>query len=261
MIINNTRENAIVDAICLWMGYQLRIGREQLIHEASLRYPIADTITAFGTHIERVALEKLHPLFKSRKIDLVIYEKDLHEIDAGLSDIEEVFEFKLAKKDTSNINTEEPQRLFDDIIRLAYYNLWTGKNTYFLICGKYDEFKTYFVGQSNNVISYQSKFLIPPRYAAANTTDLYPQTDKWEEEGLYKDLFSFGVEESKIKQFTIQDDWSLNSFQKSYLIREGVANTFQFTESLTIKTTCLAITPAGEKNKTHAAGIWRIEGF
>ncbi len=29
--------NAIVEAISYWLGYQSKIGREQLIHEASLR--------------------------------------------------------------------------------------------------------------------------------------------------------------------------------------------------------------------------------
>lgn len=28
---------SIIDAVCYWLGYQLKIGREQLIHEASLK--------------------------------------------------------------------------------------------------------------------------------------------------------------------------------------------------------------------------------
>ncbi len=42
------RFNAVVDAVCYWLGYQFKIGRDNLMHEASLRYPIADTITAKG---------------------------------------------------------------------------------------------------------------------------------------------------------------------------------------------------------------------
>ena len=54
--------NAINEAICYWLGYQFKIGRDKLIHEASLRYPIADTITATNIEIAKIQLEKGHPL-------------------------------------------------------------------------------------------------------------------------------------------------------------------------------------------------------
>jgi len=125
---------AIIDAVCYWLGYQLKIGRSQLIHEASLRYPIADTITSKGTAINRVVLEQLHPIFKSKKIDLVIYEESIKEpkTEKDDSNLKEVFEFKLAKIGTSEFESEEHQRVFDDVIRLAYYHLWSKKDCYFL---------------------------------------------------------------------------------------------------------------------------------
>lgn len=97
------RLNAIVDAVCYWLGYQFKIGRDQLIHEASLRYPIADTITSKGIAINRIVLEQLHPIFKSKKIDLVIFDEMVKEPEAEKDDnnLKEVYEFKLAKSDTS----------------------------------------------------------------------------------------------------------------------------------------------------------------
>lgn len=130
----NEKFNAIVEAVCYWLGYQFKIGREQLIHEASLRYPIADTITAKGKAINRIILEKLHPIFKKRYIDLVIYDETVKEPETEIDDtkLNEVYEFKLAKNATSKEHQEEHQRVFDDIVRLAYYHLWSKKECYFL---------------------------------------------------------------------------------------------------------------------------------
>jgi hypothetical protein len=118
--------NAIVDAVSYWLGYQFKIGREQLIHEASLRYPVADTITATGIKINQIVLEKSHPIFKSKIIDLVIFDEIVKEPGAEKDDanLKEVYEFKMAKSKTSKQYGNEHQRVFDDIIRLAYYNLW-----------------------------------------------------------------------------------------------------------------------------------------
>ncbi len=124
---------SIVDAICYWQGYQSKIGRERFIHEASLRYPVADTITAEGIAIERVVLEKPHPIFIRKRIDLVIYEEDKREID-GDEYLKAIFEFKLAKKTTCDKYSNEHQRIFSDIVRLAFYNLKNkGKECYFLM--------------------------------------------------------------------------------------------------------------------------------
>lgn len=128
---------SIIDAVCYWMGYQFKIGRDQLIHEASLRYPIADTVTATNIAISQLVLEKLHPIFKSKKIDLVVYDKNATSAEQETSDnkLIEVYEFKLAKKETNDEYSTEHQRVFDDVVRLAYYNLWRNKDCYFLMCG------------------------------------------------------------------------------------------------------------------------------
>ena len=114
---NDEYYNAIVDAVCYWLGYQFKIGRDQLIHEASLRYPVADTITAKGIAIHRIVLEQLHPIFKSKKIDLVIYGETVKEPETEKDDtnLNQVFEFKLAKSSTSEQFKDEHQRVSDHV--------------------------------------------------------------------------------------------------------------------------------------------------
>ncbi|MDR1729484.1 MAG: hypothetical protein LBR52_02355 [Prevotellaceae bacterium] len=249
--------NAIVDAVCYWLGYQFKIGREQLIHEASLRYPIADTITAKGIAINRIVLEKRHPIFKSKKIDLVIFDKDIQElaeIEKDDTNLKKVYEFKLAKSETGKEYDTEHQRVFNDVVRPTYYHLWNNKDCYFLMCGKYDEFKTFFVGQKNAIQQENRKNIVPLR----QKTNPF---EGWQPEGLYKNWFGFKIGEEKEIEFettTENNCWGLESFQKSYKPREENKN--MFSNAIKIKTKCVAITPHGLENvRTHAAGIWKIE--
>jgi hypothetical protein len=267
---NKDYRNAIVDAICYWLGYQFKIGREQLIHEASLRYPIADTITSKGVSIQRIVLEQLHPIFKSKKIDLVIFDENTIEAGIEYNDtkLAEVFEFKIVKSKTSEKHSDEHQRVFDDVIRLAYYNLWCGKDCYFLMCGKYEDFKTFFVGQQTKPIATQEhKNTVPERIK--NTvqktnfilTDAEAQATEWKPDGLYKDWFGFKKDEKKIIEFdNINKNWGLRLFQESYQVRDTTK--FPYNNKIKIKTKCVTITPGGLENiKTHAAGLWKIEAI
>lgn len=265
-MIEEEKFNAIVEAVCYWLGYQFKIGRDQLIHEASLRYPIADTITAKGIAINSIVLEQLHPLFKSKKIDLVIFDKTVNvpETEKDDTKLKEVYEFKLAKNETSKEYKEEHQRVFDDVVRLAYYHLWKNKDCYFLMCGKYEDFKTYFVGQKSQIKRENDKFIVPVRqtklivnpYESANLL----QSVEWQPEGIYKDWFGFKLEETKEIEFNKTDnaEFGLAPFQANYERR--YPNMHKYADTFKIKTRCVAITPSGLENvKTHAAGIWKIE--
>jgi hypothetical protein len=260
---NKTDElyNAIVDAVSYWLGYQFKIGRDQLIHEASLRYPIADTITAKGIAIHRIVLEKLHPVFMSKKIDLVIYAESVQEPEAEKDDsnLLQVYEFKLAKKKSSDEYGDEHQRVFDDVVRLAYYNMWFSKDCYFVMCGSYGDFKNYFIGQANPVVPTSGKNIVH-QSKGKSVTDT-----EWKSDGLYKEWFGFNLGEVKEKEFIEIDglgskgDWGLKSFKKNYDIRKEVTKTYS--DRIKVKTQCVAITPVGlEKTRTHAVGIWKIVG-
>jgi hypothetical protein len=64
-----------------------------------------------------------HNLFKSKRIDLVIFSEDVKEPETEKNDekLAEVYEFKIAKNETSKDKSDEHQRVFDDVVRLAYY--------------------------------------------------------------------------------------------------------------------------------------------
>lgn len=252
--------NAIIEAVSYWLGYQFKIGRDQLIHEASLRYPIADTITAKGIAINRIILEQLHPIFQSKKIDLVIFDESVKEPETEKDDtnLREVYEFKLAKNETSKEHKEEHQRVFDDVVRLAYYHFWGNKDCYFLMCGIYEDFKTYFVGQKNKPKEQDDKVIVQPRMKQTTIN----QFAEWKPEGLYKDWFGFKIGEKKEIDFnkTDNENWGLNPFQENYHIRDTEKHTYK--DTIKVKTKCVAITPSGLENvKTHAAGIWKIEAI
>lgn len=251
----------IIESVCYWLGYQLKIGRAQLLHEASLRYPIADAITSEGISVNRIVLEQLHPIFKSKKIDLAIYSESVVQPGAEKDDSQliEVFELKLAKSKTAEKYSDEHQRIFDDVVRLAYYNMWCGKDCYFLMCGTYENFKSYFVEQTKKVKQEGNKNVVASKKNKQLEVSTVPETEEWHPEGLYKDWFEFKIGEPKTITFdNTTEEWGLKPFQKNY---EPRLSTNTFSNTITVKTTCVAISPAGEKNKTHAAGLWKIEGI
>lgn len=237
----------LIDAICYWLGYQENIGRKKLIHEASLRYPLADALTKNETSITKIKLENTHPLFKSKRVDLAIL---VDENDK--SSISKLHEFKIAKY-TSEFG-DEHQNVFDDVVRLAYYNMVTDKDCYFLMCGSYDNFRHYFVGDKPKPEQDNDGVKIKQRI---------PEITGWKPDGVYKGWFKFEQGDTEEKEFSIdhdsESDWGLESFKKRYILRDGLESTdFYNSDSITIKTTCMAVSPFNN-NKTHATGIWKIE--
>lgn len=247
----NDKFTTLIDAVCYWLGFQVKIGRENLIHEASLRYPIADAITSKDISISQIKLEDSHPLFKSKRIDLVI-----HEIinDSNQTLRKEIYEFKIAKH--TKKEDDEHQRVFDDIVRLAFYNMVEKEDCYFLMCGKYENFKQYFVEDKIEPNVVDGRVLVPPKVDTIRG---------WKSNGIYTDWFPFVKGETLEKKFFISDpnnnnEWGLGSFKHRYLLRDNIsAEKFYNRDYITIITECMAITPHGV-DRTHAAGIWKIKG-
>jgi hypothetical protein len=270
------RFNAINEAICYWLGYQFKIGRERLIHEASLRFPIADTLTSKGTEINRIQLEKGYPCFIDRLVDIFVFDKAINDLtdDNWIDSIFEIYELKIAKKDSGNKYGQENQRIVDDILRLAYFNISTGKAAYFLICGRYQDFKNYFIGQKDAPQKDQDEnIIIKERRSEAKITDSNNDIGWNINNSLYKDYFDFEFSSPpKPKEYTFflntltgteseeigkEKFFGLNSFQSRYKIKDSL---FIWGESIKIKTTCIAITPFENiTHRTHACGIWKIE--
>ena len=271
---------SVCEAICYWLGYQYSIGRERLIHEASLRYPIADAITSNGTSIDKIQLEKGHPCFEDKVVDIFVCNKNVKSIE--IDSIESIFELKLSKQDTGNVSGKERQRIVDDILRLAYFNLKYQKDAFFLICGTYKDFKNYFVGdKATQMRDANQNIQVGMRQGKdSKNNQTIVASDKWNiENSLYKDYFYFDYIDTilsgqspkkKVYTFEILDkdpstnEFGLKSFQKSYKSKKNKLDQeiVIFKEKLKIKTTCVAITPFESKpNRTHACGIWRIEGI
>jgi hypothetical protein len=128
------------------------------------------------------------------------------------------------------------------------------------MCGEYEEFKTYFVGQKSEIGKEGEKNTVQLRKNKSIQAEKIDLSDKWEPSGLYKDWFDFKIGEEKIKEFNINDDhnWGLKAFQDNYVIRDKVEQSYL--DTIKVKTKCMAITPSGLENiRTHAAGIWKIE--
>lgn len=261
--------NTIVDATSFWLGYQFKIGRDRLVHEASLRYPIADTLTGNGLPINKINLEKGHPLFDDRTVDLLVFDKRIGDVtnENYKDSILEMYEFKIAKSSTKQEFGNEHQRIIDDILRLAYFNLFTKKECYFLMCGKYDEFNAYFLGNPKKIKKNSGTSKYTASFSSPKSTN-----HSWNStNSLYKSIFKFKIDDFEEKEFekkTIprnasQDEkislrFGLYSFQKRYKIKN---NQFVYSNKITVKTTCMGIT-SFELNpiRTHAAAIWKIEG-
>lgn len=277
---NNNNEpinlNSINEAVCYWLGYQFTIGRERLIHEASLRYPIADAITSGKIAISKIYLEKGHPYFEDKVVDIFLLNEKESNISMESIDLEAIsaiFELKLSKVDTGNQFGEEKKRVIDDILRLAYFNLYSKKDAYFLICGTYADFKNYFIGDKIEKTTIKKDDIDILQTNERQGTSFINQVEfinpkEWKtENSLYKDYFNFEVgsqkkyifkiDENEIDDTKKQKKFGLKSFQERYIIKEKL---IEYEEKLSIKTTCMAITPFESiPSRMHACAIWKVE--
>lgn len=238
------RFSQLTEAICYWLGFQTNIGRKQFIHEASLRYPIADAVTKDNYAVNQIKLESVHPLFKGKRVDLAIFEDISKE-----SSLKEMYEFKIAKYTSEK--GDEHQRVFNDVVRLAYYNLVSKKECYFLMCGSFEDFKQYFVGDNNKPSSDDGAVKLNQRNQKAIS---------WRPKGIYQDWFKFEQKKDTEISFKSNDpDWGLPKFKSTYSLNDKLKDKSFFNPNeITIKTTCMAISPYRDE-RTHAAGIWKIE--
>lgn len=115
-----------------WLGFQDKIGRSFMMNEDALKYPLSDYLVNDGSiEINSINLEKPHPHFSNRLVDLTV-------IDSVTKSINNIFELKLAKSTTRN--QSERQRIFNDLIRLHLANALTNESCYFIITGKSTNF-------------------------------------------------------------------------------------------------------------------------
>jgi len=124
----------LASSVIWWLNYLNAVGRDYVINESSIKYPVAEYLEKSICEKNNIKLEYNHPLLKKRSIDL--YYKNENEQIA--------FEFKYINNG-STIKSTEKQRVFNDLLRLHYFLENGGDKAYFLICGKKDEFKNSFM--------------------------------------------------------------------------------------------------------------------
>ncbi|MFA5297582.1 MAG: hypothetical protein WC389_05165 [Lutibacter sp.] len=129
--INHTH---LASSVIWWLNYISAVGRDYIINESSIKYPVAEYLEKSICEKDKIKLEFNHPFLYKRSLDL-FYEKD---------GTKTAFEFKYIKNG-STTKPSEKQRVFNDLLRLHYFLENGGDKAYFLICGKKDEFKHSFM--------------------------------------------------------------------------------------------------------------------
>ncbi len=216
-------------AITHWLGFQDKIGRDFMMNEDALKYPLADYLVNAGNiDVGNIRLEHPHPNFSRIQVDLAIIDNTTIKID-------NIFELKLAKLATRN--TSEKQRIFDDLMRLYLASLITTGKCYFIITGKTQEFETNFrmlgVSKTNKTNFYKKWFSFNSSKTVQTTT-------------------TFNV--------AIETDQNYQSIYQKFIIKYSKYK-YQGTTPLQlpnqITTTCEFVT-APSYDLPYMAGIWSI---
>jgi hypothetical protein len=217
------------------MSDSTRLGRDFMIDESSLKYPIADYLTGLEFPLKKIKLEYPHPDLKKRRIDLVMTD------DSG-KNIESAFEFKLAQLATKY--EPEQKRIFHDLVRLHLIAKDDTVECYFLISGTQSDFIQYFRSIVTTKPINSSKTLPEP-------------------EGIYTEWFNFELGQEK--EFNIKGvignayEPIYNSFLTEYEAKgKGDAGTLVLPDE--IKTKCIAISAISRDFPTpYVGGIWQVK--
>ncbi len=224
--------NRLIHSATYYLCYQDRIGRDFMMDESSLKYPIADYLTSLEIPMSSIRLEFEHPTLFNRSIDLVTVD--------NTGKIERAFEFKIAKLNTKY--NSEKQRIFNDLLRLWLIADSNNVPCYFLIAGTQVDFIQYF----RSIVSQRP---------TTNSKDLpKPQ-------GFYTEWFQFKKDEEK--EFHVRGIPG-NEYEKNY---KEFIETYKPKDRGSalglpekIKTTCVEISPLSREFPTpYVGGIWKVE--
>ncbi len=231
--MNSIDFNKLIHSATYYLSYQDRIGRNFMINESSLKYPVADYLTSLEIPLANIQLEFSHPDLKKRQIDLVT-------TDNLKKKIESAFEFKISRLYTKY--EPEQKRIFNDLMRMYLMGKSNSSSCYFLIAGTQSDFIQYFRSIVTTRPTTNSKDLPIP-------------------EGFYTEWFKFKV--SEVKTFDVKNV-SDNDYEKIYkaFLRDYKAKKkgvkLELPDKLTTK--CIAISALSREFPTpYVGGIWKIE--
>lgn len=229
-----------------WFRFHQIVGKGDLLNEDSIKYPLVEYLIADGDDsIKNIKLEDTHPVFASREADLVSRD------EKGI--IYYVIEFKLASKFTMNSN--ERQRIFDDIARLYFVSYKYDIDAYFIVAGKTVEFLSEFRSVRNKdagMRGRKKKATERPKLSLLQPSGFF--SDKWLS-------FDLTTPEKFINIDGETDDAYNNHYEKfknAYLVDDQAA--LQMPK--TIKTKLKYITEIKEEdtygNVPAMVGIWKV---
>jgi hypothetical protein len=229
--------DSLLHAATYYLSYQRKIGREVMISESLLKFPVADYLTGAGTKIGQIELEFPHPKLVDRYIDLV-------KIKEG-SNKELIFaiEFKIAKPATKD--SSEKKRIFYDLMRLF---LLTEKGTkgYFMI-----------VGEFNHFISYFKSTPIAKDKAIKEKKEQNQKIP--ERKSFYNEWFNFAKDIPQVFKVDKAEKKSYQTFYDSFIevYQPRMNHSHKLPEKLTTK--CIAISKLNRGNPVpYIGGVWEI---
>ncbi len=230
--------NKLIHSVTYYLSYQDRIGRDFMINESSLKYPVADYLTGLEMPLANIQLEFSHPTLKKRQLDLIT-------TDNSKKKIENVFEFKMAKPETRY--EPEQKRIFNDLMRL---HLITKANVscYFIMVGTAEEFLQCFRSTM-------------PKKLSVQTID---KDDLPLPNGFYTEWFKFNVNDEKtfdVKDVktVLEDDYDkiYKAFLRDYRPKKR-GESLVLPDKITTK--CIAISALSREFPTpYVGGIWEIK--
>ena len=211
-------------AIAHWLGFQEKIGRSFMMNEDALKYPLSDYLVNDGNiDIKSVELERPHPNFSKRLVDLTI-------IDPSTKQLNNLFELKLATSYTRQ--QKEKQRIFNDIYRLYLGSKLTNDKCYFIITGKSANFERDFKDFPTKDSGFYRKWFSFTK-GQSITFDVASETDN-----NYLDIYN---------EF-------FNKYQSNYHDTTGTV----LQHPKTISTKCEFISAYKKQFVPYMTGIWSI---
>jgi len=240
--------NQLATAVMHWLSYTSAVGRNYILNEGSIKYPVSEYLERTTRYVDDIMLEFGHPKLSMKRFDL-FYKKKRSE--------KSVFEFKYIKNGSSR-KREEKQRIFNDLMRLHLY--LSGKNkSYFLICGNQKDFVCDFQTLKLKLDDTNDSLFITPRF--------YKNLPKTiESKGFYTEWFSFDSN-NPLKTINLEsENTEYQNIYKKFVKEYSAAYKEKTTRKLTlpkiIKTNLLFLTGNIEQtpilSQPSKIGIWEV---
>lgn len=215
----------IGQSVLLWCSYLRNNTCTEILSESSLRFPIIECLER-RTQAQDINIEHLHPSFKMRRMDMVW----------NMNESYYALELKYLK---DYLSAEKVQLIYNDVFRLSYSCL-DGYESYLLICGRKDDFKSAFK-KSKRYNRIKIAALNKPKSSTSNSLN---------------DVFSI-KKKSPVKQISFNNEShkEYKEFCETYKWKDNE----RILDPLSIRTELIYLSKDSENAITHTVAIWKIK--